>query len=176
MCSQWPEGRANCGEDEELQSTPLAGRLELAHELTAAVDLNGPDREGRALLEGAQEGGGGAGSGYGVDFHHVPAGYDVTGGEVLEDDSRQGAEVQGVHLHDVPGLTGLIVPGLANGVRSPRPAFPGGDATPGRLAKEAAPLQGAEDPPNHRGRDLPAGPAQEDDQLVLPPAVLLTQL
>src|SRR3990170_1450441 len=133
MCSQWPEGRANCGEDEELQSTPLAGRLELAHELTAAVDLNGPDREGRALLEGAQEGGGGAGSGYGVDFHHVPAGYDIAGGKLLEDS-----------------------------VRAVRPAFPGGDRTPGRLAKEAAPLHGAEDPSNHRGRDLPAASAQED--------------
>src|SRR4030042_4075818 len=31
---------------EELQITPLAGGLELAHELTAAVDLNGPDGEG----------------------------------------------------------------------------------------------------------------------------------
>ena len=83
-------------EDEELQVTALAGDLKLAHELGAAVDLNGADGEGRALLDGGKEVGGGAGSGYRVDFNHVPAGYDIAGGEMLQDDTRQRSQVQGI--------------------------------------------------------------------------------
>jgi hypothetical protein len=161
-------------EDEELQITPLTGGFELAHELGAAVHLNGPDGEGRALLEGGQEVGGGAGSGYGVDLNHIPARYDVAGGELLEDEARQGSQVQGVQLHQVARGVHRILLGLADGVRALRPAFPGGDGTPGRLTKEAAAFQGTEDAADHGGGDVPTSPAQEDHQLVLPPAVPLT--
>src|SRR3972149_5142542 len=163
-------------QDEELQSTPLAGGLELAHELTATVDLERPQRKRRAFLQACEEVGSGACSGHRVDFNDIPARNDVTGGEVLEDDSRAGAAGPGVHLHDVPGLTGLIVPGLANGVRSPRPALGGRDGTPGRLEKDPTPFQGRKDASHHRGGDVPAASAQGDDKLVLAPAVLLPQL
>src|SRR3989304_3967966 len=93
-----------------MQGTLLARCLELGHELTAAVALDRPQRKRRAFLQACEEVGSGACSGHRVDFNDIPARNDVTGGEVLENDSRQGAEVQGVHLHDVPGLTGLSLP------------------------------------------------------------------
>src|SRR3972149_7006272 len=98
-------------QDEQMQGTLLARCLELGHKLTAAVDLDRPQRKRRAFL---------------------PA-----------------------------------------GVGALRPPFSGGDGTPGGIEKDPAPFQGRKDASHHRGGDVPAASAHEEDKLVLAPAVLL---
>ena len=50
-----------------------------------------------------------------MGLQYVPAGDHVPGSEVLEDNPWEWPNVQGVHLHQVPGFLHLIPLGLASG-------------------------------------------------------------
>ena len=64
------------GQDVEGDAPVLAGLLEVGHELAAAVDLDGGDREGHDLGHGREEALGVAGGGLGEGpCGHVPGGW-----------------------------------------------------------------------------------------------------
>jgi hypothetical protein len=101
-------GRANVEGD-----TPRGGRrLEVGHELAAAVDLDGLDGDGHPRSQLVEEGGRGAGAGRdaGADAdadakHRVPAD-EVDGRERAPLDVGQGAQMQRVELDEVAGAGG----------------------------------------------------------------------
>ena len=66
-----------------------AGLLEAGLELTAAIDLNGAHGKRHAPQQGFQETGRGARGGAAIELHHIPAGDDAAGREVLEDNSGE---------------------------------------------------------------------------------------
>jgi hypothetical protein len=90
------EFRAVRRQDEEPDAPLLAGLLKGSLELRAAIHLDSPDWEGHPTQEVSQEGGGSSSGGPSVDLQHVPTADHVSGGEMLEHYSRQGAHVQGV--------------------------------------------------------------------------------
>ena len=92
----------------------LAGLLKACLELAASIHLDGLEWERQPSLEGIQEGLGSSGRGPGMNLDHVPAGDHIPCGEMLEDHPRQGADVQGVHLDQVPWLLRLVLLGLAH--------------------------------------------------------------
>jgi hypothetical protein len=62
-----------------------------------------------------------------MSLDDVPAGDDVSCSEVLEHYARQRADVQGVHLHQVAGLTHPVAPGFAYSIGPEPLAFAGRD-------------------------------------------------
>jgi hypothetical protein len=105
-----------------------------------------------------------------AELDDIPAGNDVTGGELLPDLAGQRPDVEGVELDQV--ARSLDGPGgrPADRVRS-RPA-PLADAhpAPDRLAQLAGPPEAGEDPSDHRDRQAQPDPPEEDRELVLAPA------
>ena len=61
-------------EHEQVEAVLLAGLLELSGELTAAIDLNGPDGKGHAVQQSLQELAGGESCGAAMGLDDVPAG------------------------------------------------------------------------------------------------------
>ena len=59
--------RASRRQDVELDAEPLAGVLELGHELAAAIDLDGLHRHGQGIDDGVEEALGVEGGGAGED-------------------------------------------------------------------------------------------------------------
>ena len=106
------------GQDEEADAPLLTGVFEDSVELRAAVDLEGLDGERHPPDEGVEEVGGSGGGGPGMSLDHIPAADDISGGEVLEHDAGQGAEVDGIDLDQVPGGSDGIASGLAYGIAS----------------------------------------------------------
>ncbi len=109
----------------------MAGEFELGGELAAAIDLQGADGKGHAVLQGVEELGGGLGGGAGVGLKHIPAGDRIAGGELFEDHAGQRTHVQGIDLDQVTGLRHGVLLGFAHR------AGPGAEST-ARSRKAAA--------------------------------------
>ncbi len=99
----------------------------------------------------------------------VPPRDHIPGREVLQYHPRQGTQVRGIHLHQVPRLLGRIPLGLTHPI-GPGPLPPPGGDQPQGLPKKPSALQVAEDTPHHGGGDPPAFLTQQHHQLILPPA------
>jgi hypothetical protein len=96
----------------------LAGLFELGGKLRAAIDLHGADGEGHAVLPGVEELRGGLSGGAGVRLQHVPAGNHIASGELFEDHTGNGTDIQGIDFDQVAGLRSRIFLGFAHGVRA----------------------------------------------------------
>src|SRR5712692_5907953 len=112
------EFRRTGRQHEQAQSTLLAGLLELSRELAAAIDLQGADREGHAVLQSIEELGGALGGSAGVSLDHIPAGKHVAGGELFEDHAGQGTHVERIDLHQIAGARDCVLLGFAHGIRT----------------------------------------------------------
>jgi len=125
-------GRARW-KDEEADTTVLTGLFEGSTELGTAVDLNGPDRERHSTKQGIQERRSRGGSSTSIDLEDVPAGDHISCGEVFEHYAGQRADVQGIHLHQVSGLTHPVALGFTYGIGPEPLTLAGGDYAKGRL-------------------------------------------
>ena len=82
----------------------------------------------------------------------------------------QGTDVQGVHLDDIPGQQGPVVPGLAHCVGSGAAALVHPYAGAQGLFEDTPGLELGEDPSGHGRGHLPPLAAQQGSQNILPPA------
>jgi hypothetical protein len=143
--------------------------LEPGHELTAAVDLDTPHGEGHALLQSVEDPDGKVGGGPAVKLEHIPAGYEVAGGELLQHGVRDGTHIEGVELDEVARPLHRVVLRFADGIGPPPGAFPGADSA-GRLAEDPPPAQGGEDASHPGDGETDPLATEEHHQLGLAPA------
>lgn len=73
---------------EEPDAALLAGGLEAGGKFAAAVDLNGPNGKGHALLQVGQKLHGTRGGGLPIDREDIPARDEIAGGELLAQDCQ----------------------------------------------------------------------------------------
>jgi hypothetical protein len=130
------------GQDEEADTVGLTGVFEGGVELRAAIHLKCFDGERHPPKQSVEEAGGSGGGGSGVRLDHIPAADHVSGSEVFEHDARQGTEVEGIHLDQIPRLSDPVVSGLAYGVRPGMRAPAGADTVAGRFLEHATLLKG----------------------------------
>ena len=164
-------------EHEQVQAALLAGLLELGGELTAAIDLQGANGEGHAVLQGIEKLGGGLAGGAGVGLDHVPARNHVASGELLEDHAGQGAHVEGVDLDQIAGAGHRVLLGFTHGIRaSAQSAAAAGHAAAGRFDQPGLAFHLGENASHHGSGHALLFPLQQDHELVLAPAgILATQ-
>src|SRR5680860_1057624 len=101
-----------------------AALLELSHELRAAIDLDGPNGERKAIDQVVQKISGGAGGGPGTDREGGGPGDDIDGRELAQFLAGQGADVDRIDLDQVPGTLGLVAGWLADGMGACRSGTP----------------------------------------------------
>ena len=85
-------------QDKESKAPFLASLFKGCLELGASVNLNRSYLEGHPLLDSVQEARCQGCCGPSVDFHHIPAGNHVSGGEVFEHYAGKRPHVQSVYL------------------------------------------------------------------------------
>jgi len=68
-----------------------------------------------------------------MDLYHIPAGDDITSGEMLEHYPRQRSDIQGIYLDQVSRGLNFVVFWLSYGIGSLKPSSMGGDVIPYRL-------------------------------------------
>src|SRR3990172_3258343 len=158
-------------QDEEGDAPRLAVRLELGHELAAAVDADRPDREGHPRREGIEDADRARRRGPPPELEDVPARHDVAGGELFErTPPRERADVERVELDEVARTDDRPAGRLAHGIGAVPAPLPGADPPAARFAQLTGPAQAGEDPPDQRARQRQAVTVEQDDELVLAPA------
>jgi len=88
-------------QDEEADAPGGTRLLELGHELRAVVDADGPDLEGHPRRQGIEDLRRCRGRGSAAGLHDVPAAGPVPGGELLQDEGRELADIERVELDEV---------------------------------------------------------------------------
>jgi hypothetical protein len=148
---------------------PLAGVLELGHELRTAIDLYRFHWKGHWVHDRMQAGRG-VSRGAAMCLHYLPASEDIAGCEVLEAKACEERDVRCVHLDDGARPVCHILLRLSDTVQAMEgmAGYPGVSSR--RFYQPAAFFQVLQDAPDHRCRGLPALIAKEDDELVLAPA------
>ena len=91
-------------QDEEMEAALLAGLFELGGKLRAAIDLDGANGKGHAVLQGVEKLRGGLGGGTGMSLNHVPSGNHIARGELFEDHTGDGTDVQAIDFDQVAWL------------------------------------------------------------------------
>src|SRR3990172_6576158 len=147
-------------QDEEGDAPRLAVRLELGHELAAAVDADRPDREGHPRREGIEDADRARRRGPPPELEDVPARHDVAGGELLERiPPRERADVERVELDEVAQTDDRPAGRLAHGIGAVPAPLPGADPPAARFAQLTGPAQAGGGPPHPPAPPPPALPA-----------------
>ena len=89
-------------QDKEPNTALLAGLFDGGGEFTAAIDLKRLNREMHPVEQRLKEARGGHTRRAAVGLHDVPARDDIAGGELLEDEAGQGADIQRLDRHQIP--------------------------------------------------------------------------
>ena len=111
------ELRRTRGQDEQPNAAVLTGLLKGGGELTAAIDLNGPDRHGHTPEERDKKLGGRDTGGSTIGFDHVPPRHDIARGELFEDDTRARPHIERIDLDEIAGGDGGVVSRLTGRIK-----------------------------------------------------------
>src|SRR6266545_193278 len=146
-------------QDEEPQAVLLTGDFERAHELTAAIDLDGADGERHSGEDGIERLGRRPRGCPVVEVEHIPATNDVVGSELLQDFPGEWPDVDGVELHQIAWEQDAIAGWFPDGMEPPCEALARRDVPAWRGVGQPAPfrLRGILDYLK-RGGEVPAPP------------------
>src|SRR6266542_1714235 len=140
-------------QDEEPQAVLLTGDFERAHELTAAIDLDGADGERHSGEDGIERLGRRPRGCPVVEVEHIPATNDVVGSELLQDFPGEWPDVDGVELHQIAWEQDAIAGWFPDGMEPPCEALARRDVPAWRFVEHPAPFQIGQDATDTRDRD-----------------------
>ncbi len=137
-------------QDEQMEAALLAGLFELGGKLRAAIDLDGANGKGHAVLQGVEELRGGLGGRTRMSLNYVPARNHIARGELFEDHPGNGTDVQGIDFDQVARLRSRVLLGFSHGIGTgPQSATRSGDSAARRLHQPALLLESSENAAHH---------------------------